>query len=260
MFRWIALSVCVTASFGQSPGDLFNRPPADVDRALRSRVTEFYQDHVEGKYRQAEALVAEDTKDYFYITNKPKYVSFELQGIEYSDGFTRARANVIVEQYLPLPYFANTPLKLASPSTWKLVDGQWFWYVDQSSIRETPFGKLRPGASPPPGSVTASLPPSIPTLKDMSFIFTQVKADKTTVTLKGEETERITITNTAQGGMNLSLMEVPPGIDAKLDKDNLGAGEKAVLTLRAGKGAQPGVIHVRVEQTNQVIAIQAGIQ
>jgi hypothetical protein len=259
MFRWSAVCVCISVSFAQGPADLFNRPPADVDRALRARITEFYQDHIDGKFRQAEALVAEDTKDYFYNSNKPKYLSFEIQGIEYSEEFTRAKANVMVEQYLMIAGY-DKPLKLASPSTWKLVDGQWFWYVDQTSVRETPFGKVKPGPTSSPGSATPSLPQSIPTIKDLSFIFTQVKADKTAVTLKSDETEQVTITNTAQGNMNLALMVVPPGIDAKLDKTNLGAGEKAVLTLRAGKSARPGVVSLRVEQTNQIISIEAGVQ
>ena len=49
MFRLFALSVCSVVCFAQTPADLFNRPPVEVDRALRARITEFYQDHVEGK-------------------------------------------------------------------------------------------------------------------------------------------------------------------------------------------------------------------
>jgi hypothetical protein len=42
------------------------RLPREVDQALRTRISEFYQDHGGGKFRQAEALVAAETKDYFY--------------------------------------------------------------------------------------------------------------------------------------------------------------------------------------------------
>jgi hypothetical protein len=41
---------------------------------------------------------------------------------------------------------------------------------------------------------------------------------------------------------------------------NIGAGEKGILTLRAGKDAKPGVLSLRVEQTNQVIPIQVKIE
>jgi len=35
----------------------FNRPPADVDQALRARINEFYDLHIKGLPRKAEALV-----------------------------------------------------------------------------------------------------------------------------------------------------------------------------------------------------------
>src|SRR5712691_2050487 len=67
----------------------FNRPPAGVDEALRARITAFYQLHVKGDFRHAEAYVAEDTKDFFYTNNKPQYLSFEIGRIDSSKNFTR---------------------------------------------------------------------------------------------------------------------------------------------------------------------------
>jgi hypothetical protein len=254
MLRSLALTVCAGVCFAQAPADLFNRPPADVDRALRARITEFYQDHVDGKFRQAEALVAEDTKDFFYTHNKPRYLSFEIQSINYSEGFTRAKATILCEQYVMIPGFTDKPLKVPTPSTWKVVDGQWYWYVDQEALRDSPFGKMTPG----PGASTGL--PALPSPNEMMFIFSQVKADKTAVSLKPGVPEQITLTNSAQGLLSLSLTGTVPGVDAKLDRMNLGAGEKAVMTLRAGGNAKPGVLSLRVEQTNQVIAIQVGIE
>jgi len=72
--RLILLAILSCSAWAQSDNP-FNRPPADVDQALRARITEFFQFHVTGEYRKAEALVAEDTKDYFYDHNKPKYLS-----------------------------------------------------------------------------------------------------------------------------------------------------------------------------------------
>jgi hypothetical protein len=40
---------------------------------------------------------------------------------------------------------------------------------------------------------------------------------------------------------------------------NIPAGEKAVVTLRAGAGAKPGVLSLQVEQTNQVFTIQVNV-
>jgi hypothetical protein len=224
-----------------------------VDRALRARISEFYQDHVDGKFRQADALVAEDTKDFYFASNKPKYLSFEIQRIDYSDAFTRAKATILCEQYVMMPGFANKPLKVPTPSTWKMVDGQWYWYVDQNALRQTPFGVMQPGAGAPSGL------PAIPSGKDMAFIFTQVKADKSVVSLKPGVEEQVTITNGAKGQVSLELTGKLPGVEVKLDRINLAAGEKAILTLRAGNDATPGVLSLRVEQTNQVIPIQVKI-
>ena len=51
---------------GQTSAPPAEAPPPEVDQALRARISEFYQDHVDGKFRQAEALVAAETKDSFY--------------------------------------------------------------------------------------------------------------------------------------------------------------------------------------------------
>jgi len=239
--------------FAQDPADLFNRPPADVDQALRARMNEFYQDHVEGKFRQAEALVAEDTRDFFYSGNKPKYLSFEIRRIDYSEGYTRAKATVLCEQYVLMPGFTDKPLKVPVPSTWKLVDSQWYWYVDPELLRQSPFGKLTAGAGGSSNGIR------IPRAEEMNFIFSQVKADKTAVSLKAGESDQVTISNSAQGQMSISILGAPPGVEVKLDRMDLKSGEKAVLTFRAGAGAKPGILSVRVEQTNQVIPIQVSV-
>jgi hypothetical protein len=60
--------------------------------------------------------------------------------------------------------------------------------------------------------------------------------------------------------LTLALTGKLPGVDVKLDHMNIGAGEKAIVALRAGTGAKPGVLSLRVEQTNQVIPIQVKIE
>ena len=254
-FMLLAASLCLA----QSPADLVNKPPADVDKALRERIAGFYRLQVDGKFRQAEALVAEDTKDYFYNQNKPKYLSFEIGQIVYSDEFRRAKATVLCEQEIPFPAFAGKPIKFPQASLWKLVDGAWYWYVDQSALRQTPFGVMTPGAGPaaPSGAVT---PPPMPSGADIDALvnrfMSQVKADKQAVALKVGESAQVTITNSAGGAMTLSLSVNAFGVEAKLDRTELKGGDKAILTLRAGEQAKPGVVTVRVEPTAQIIPIQ----
>jgi hypothetical protein len=256
MLRFILFAVFATGSFAQNAGDAFNKPPADVDQTLRARVTGFYDLHVKGEFRKAEAWVAEDAKDIYYSSSKTKYLSFEIGRIEYSDNFTRAKATVLCEQYIMLPGFMGKPFKVPIPSTWKLVDGTWFWYVDQDALRMTPFGKMNPG--PAQGSASSSIPAIPTTVPD--FIYKTVTADKESVTLKAGESERVTISNGAPGAMNISLSGSVPGVEVKLDRTVLNAGEKAVLTVQAGNEAKSGTLSIQVEQTNQVIPIQVAIR
>jgi hypothetical protein len=259
MLRLILLAVFASGSFAQNAGDASSQPPPDVDKALRARMTEFYDLHVKGEFRKAEALVADDTKDLYYSSDKTKYLSFEIKRIDYSDNFTRAKATVMCEQYLmmPLPGLLGKPVKVPMPSAWKLVDGTWYWYVDLDSGRTDPFGnKLgSPRVSAPAITSIPEIPTTVP-----DFIYQQVKADKASVALKAGESERVTITNGAPGAMNISLTGSVPGVEVKLDRTVLNTGEKAVLTVRAGHDAKPGVLSIQVEQTNQVIPIQVVIR
>ena len=71
--RFAGVGMCV----GQTSAPPAEAPSPEVDQALRARIAEFYQDHVGGKFRQAEALVAEETKDYFYSASQAPL--FELR-------------------------------------------------------------------------------------------------------------------------------------------------------------------------------------
>jgi hypothetical protein len=255
MLRTTLLALFAARLFAQAD-DPFNRPPADVDEALRARVHEFYQFHVKGDFRHAEALVAEDTKDFYYTHNKPQYLSAEISRIQYSDKFTKAKVTVLCEQFVMMPGFADKPLKVPTPSTWKLVDGKWYWYVDADALRDSPFGKMTPGQTPAKGGAPAL--PAIPDNAD--FLFTQVQLDKKSVTLLPGETETVTIANGAPGVMNLSLSAMLPGVEGKLDHPSLKPGEKATLTLRTVGNAKPGVINVVVEQTGQFLPIQVNVK
>ena len=62
---------------GQTSAPPAEASPPEVEQALCARIGEFYQDQVGGKFRQAEALVAEETKDYFYSASQAPL--FELR-------------------------------------------------------------------------------------------------------------------------------------------------------------------------------------
>jgi hypothetical protein len=254
MLRTAFLALFTAVAFAQNPADLFNKPPAEVDEALRARIKEFHQYHVTQEFRKAEKLVAEDSQDFFYVHNKPHYLSFEIRSITYSDNFTKARAVVLCEQFVAMPGFTDKPMQVPTPSTWKLVDGKWYWYVDKAQFDKTPFGKLTAG---PNAATPTGLPAAIPTTAD--FAMNLVKADRQSVTVKPGQAEQVTITNGAAGYMNLAIQGAVPGVEATLDRTVLKAGEKAVLTLKPGENAKSGALEIRVVQTSELIPIRVSV-
>jgi hypothetical protein len=260
--RFPILVLCAGVLCAQNAADLFNKPPAKVDKALRARISEFYEDHVKQEFRKAEALVAEDTKNFFYSQNKPAYLSFDISRIDYSDNFTRAKATVVCEQYVMVPGFADKPMKVPVPSTWKLVKGKWYWYVDQS-VWHTPWGDMKPGTHGARASATPA--PSLPPIPDSpeaaaALFLNKVRSDKSSVNLKPGQAEEVTFTNTSSGPMTLTIPIPLKGVETKFDPAEMKTGEKAKLVLRAGEGAKSGVLKVKVEQTGETIPIQVAIQ
>jgi hypothetical protein len=249
-----ALFAAVLAA--QDPGELFHKPPADVDKALRARVSEFFELHVKGDFRHAEALVAEDTKDYFYNNNKPRYLSFDISTVKYNDDFTRAQVTVMCEQIVRFPGFPTTPMKVPTPSTWEIEDGKWVWYVDQSKIATSPLGiKMTPG--PPSSNSGAPALGSVPTLDQFYAAF---KADKDAVTLEAGGSDQVTISNSSPGSITVQLLGAIAGIEAKFDQTKVKSGDKAVLSLRAGAGAKSGTLQVRIDPLGKVIPIQVSVK
>jgi hypothetical protein len=257
--RQIAI-VALFASFAaaQDPADLFNRAPKSVDEALRARIDEFYQASVKGEFRKAEALVAEDTKDFFYNHNKPRMLSFEIGRIEYSGGYTRAKALVIEEQYVMFPGFAGKPMKIPTPSYWKIEDGKWCWYVDQAKLNETPFGVMKPGPTKAgdtsPSAVLASLP------TDAAQLMNMVRADKSEVSLRSGDSERIVIDNAMKGPVTVSVQGRLEGIEAAFDRETIPAGEKATLTLKAADSAKSGTLTVRAMPLGNAMPIHVTVK
>jgi hypothetical protein len=241
----------------QTAADLFNKPPADVDRALRARINEFYDDHVKGQYRKAEGLVAEDTKDYFYAGNKPHYLSFELVSIKYSDDFKKAEALLKVEQRVVLPGFDGKPMIFPIPSFWKLENGDWYWYVDKERMYDSPFGRMTPGAFPDQTGKPAEMPTIATSLQQF---YSMVKADKNEVKLAPGASTEVTISNSSPGPITLTARSSTPGIEAHLDQAQVKAGEHAALTIHASSAALSGSIEVQVQPTGQVISIKTTIQ
>jgi hypothetical protein len=249
MHRIALLAMFATAVFAQKEPKAPPKPPARVDEALRARINEFYQYHVTEEYRKAEKLVAEDSQDFYYAHNKPHYLSFQITSIEYLDHFTKAKVRTMCEQYFHGIGFEGRPMKSPSTSTWKLVNGKWFWYLDPEELSRGPMGKMANGGLK---AGAGAVPPAIPTSID--FVLNKVKLDRTSIVLKPEETQQLTVTNTAPGTMTLVLTQTLPGIEVNVDNPVMKSGEKAVVTLKANENPHSGTMSFRVDPTGEVLA------
>ena len=255
------LVLATAALWAQTAAQKGPEPPPDVDKALRARVNEFCELHKQGKFRQAEQMVADDTRDYFYNSGKPRYVSYELQSVKYNEDFTRATAMVICEHYLPAPGFQGKTVKLLTPFNWKIENGQWMWYVDKDAMLMTPFGKMslapRTGDTNTPPAPGAPQPPPIPATVDQ--FFSLIKADKTALSLKPGASDQVVISNGTPGLVSLEIAQQVPGVEARLEAAAIPSGGKAVLTAHAGQQATSGVIVLRVKPIGPRITIQVTV-
>ncbi|MGI8988635.1 MAG: hypothetical protein ACR2I2_03490 [Bryobacteraceae bacterium] len=253
----LPLCLLILPCAAQNPADLFKKAPPNVDQALRERIAAFYQDHVDGKFRQAEQLVAEDSKDGFYAANKPNITQFRLERIEYSDDFTKAKATIVGTMVIMIMGFGDKPRDVPFPSYWKVENGRWCWYINYDAARNTPFGrapeKSGAQAQADPRAMMGAAP-------DLKAILSGVKADKGAVTLNGAGAEdTVTITNNLKGIVTVKPERSDyPGLEISLNSSVLNAGETAIVTFRAtgaGKTVN-GPVRLTVQPTNQTIVIQ----
>lgn len=222
------------AAWAQAPADSFDKAPADVEDALRARIAGFYQAHVDHKFRQADQYVAEDTKDFYYEANKPAYMSFRIDKISYSDNFTKAKAVVICKMHVTMLGMADLVSEVPTPSTWKLENGAWYWYVDQKSGRETPFGHWSPQ-----GSSTGAMP-SMAGAPDVQSLQKMVEVDRKSVELSASSPSSAEVTVSSKIAVTLRVEALKvPGLEVSLDRTELAAGEQAKLTFRSEPQPDP---------------------
>jgi len=246
----------------QGPVDLFQQAPPDVDTALRERVTKFYQAHVDGKPRLADQYVAEDSKDYFFEAPKPRYKGFELSRILYSDNFTRAKVTVICGAEMLVPIGGmRIPAKIPATTTWKLVNGLWFWYYQPTETIATPWGTMKQGKDTK--DVAGLPPPPLPQGKELEALQHMVHADKTRVQLAADvkSSAEVSIAHAMPGSVSLALVNPHvPGLHAKLDRGVLNVKQSARLSIWYIPPSQgpkpPATIEVHVAPLDLVIAIR----
>jgi len=226
------LAAC-SLGFGQESSDLFEKAPPPIDEALRARVDKFYQAHVDGKFREAFALVADDSQDAFFATSKAQFKKCETIRINWSEQFTKAK---VVESCDGEFRFHGqaVPVKRPMTSDWKLVDGQWYWcFVNRDTV-PTPFSPT--GFTPVTGATPTSDPSKLPSSDEVNAlaagILQRVKVDKTTIKLRSDESSKdeLHIRNDMPGAISFTVGEVAlPGLKITPAKTELRANEETTV-------------------------------
>jgi hypothetical protein len=267
MSRAYLLLLLISGLQAQTASNVFDKAPPDVDAALRDRISKFYQAHVDKKFRLADQYVAEDSKDVFFAASKPSCMAFKIDSIVYSDNFTKAKSTVLCKQVLPFPGFGEEPMDLPNPDTWKVENGEWFWYLDLSRGRDTPWGHKDFTADKPgeiPGDIKDLKAKADPAAV-MAKLRTSVKADKSAVRLSAQQVSDEVLISCAMDGISLRLDNaVAPGLKVTLDRTELKAGEQAKVTFQftpLQNGApRPQEVRVLVSPIGVVIPIEVSFQ
>lgn len=226
-FCFLAVFAWTNYCFGQSPTDLFSKAPPAVDAALRERVQAFYQAQSEGKFREAEKLVAEESKDAYFEADKRRCRKFEIVKINYTENFTKATALTNCDTDMLMPPKGVIRVTMPTSTIWVVQQENWYWTVPVRKNRDTAFGKMTPGAGE--DEVV-----KIPTGPSPEQLQKMVTADRTRIQLNpgGVATELVKIKNSMNGTVKLRLQTTgSEDLQISLDKSELKLNEEAVLTI-----------------------------
>src|SRR5215471_6994431 len=124
-------------AFGQVPAP---QPSPESDAALRARVSEFFQDFVDGKFRAAMDLVAEDTQEEYFASGKAEIKEFKITKINYEPDLQKANVVLLVKRVWNIqghPENVDTDMS----TVWILEKGKWVWtHQRDPNLWDTPMG------------------------------------------------------------------------------------------------------------------------
>jgi hypothetical protein len=262
----VVLLAAPLLSLAQAPA-----PPAEVDQALRAQATAFLKYQMEGNFRKAYELVAEDSQDYYLGAAKEKSASVELQKIEYSDNFSKAAVTSASKRTLMME---GRPIEIPSGriDRWKLENGQWKWYHDASKdVVMTVVGPT-PVTTPGPGPSAAQAPklPKEITPETAAEAIKRVPAPASKVptlsrqtmpfTVGRESTEEIVFHNNSPGEIRVDadLIADFPGFVVQPKKFQLKAQEETTFKVTyhpSDKGVFSAVLRLTIQPFEREVRV-----
>jgi len=266
MVRWFLFTLVAVSAWSQTTAPA----PSEAESRLRARVDKFYSLLQEGRtsvksLRQAEELVAADTKDQYYVAKKPDIREYHIASVELFDGGQKARvvvtAKVVVMMVGAGPQEFTVPVK----STWKLENGEWMFYMDPVSLEDTPFGKMyseKSGDAPGPPPDLAALMANKPSVASLQ---SKVKIDRTVVVLTREApVQSVTISNDLSGPIDITMDDLSkkiPGLTVSLGAARVEGGKSAEIKLEAAPGATvSATVHLFITPLGNEFDVQVKTQ
>ena len=227
-------------------------------QALIGRVQQYYQMMVDKKYRQAEAFVADDTKEDYYGGKKPDIKGFDIMTV--TVGQNGSTATVIIKaKVVTLMMGAGAQIfEMASPTNWKIENGLWCLYLPEEVRNGTPFGKMKNGSS---ASGLADFMNGKGRAPEVAALMGQVSIDKTAVGLTRAKPEQSAIIqNGLPGPLDLRLdphVATIKGLTVTVDKVHLESGQKATVVVRwNGVGRISDVVGITASPINRSLDIE----
>jgi hypothetical protein len=214
--------------------------PEKVDKALRARVNEFFQYHVDGNLRKAMDLVADETKDEYFASGKMVLKSFTLDDVKYSDKFDKATVTCTVVRDWEIRMQHNQ-VTIPMVTTWKIEHGKWVWYHDKQGEWLTPMGPSDYKAITRNSDGTVNVPKInqdsvLAAAKQILDGSNLNGVDKLDVRFDDGKagTDQVHLHNAAQGAVQVEMtpMEPVPGLTFAFDKLNVNAGDTATLSFK----------------------------
>jgi hypothetical protein len=232
-----ALFLLPLAVLAQTPSPA---PPPEVDQALRARVSEFFQYHVEGKFSKAYEMVADDTKEYYFATQKVQFVNFKIDSVKFSNDFTNAEVDLTAQRtWRPRHDFPEVAVTEQMHTTWKIENGKWMWYDHTRPTWITPFGPSDTAALQKSTTATGAAPDLSPEkMQELAKTILQPQQsplDRAEVVLPLDKVsaEQVVFHNSQPGEVKIYLNDSSKiaGFSAEADKTAVGPGQDAVIKI-----------------------------
>ncbi len=242
-----------------APAQTVRQAPPGVEEALRARVDQFYTYFRDAKFRRAEGLVAEESKDTFYTMSKSPISGFKVESVDFDDSFQSAKVRVLCESNTPRT--SGMGMYIPVTGKWKLLEGDWYLVIEPRTT--TPFGPTVKRESQELRRTARLEPKGAATLEALKGAFS-VEPQKLVFPLRGDPvTQTVTVKNSLPGDLKMEIEGSDlPGMQLDFSDNRLPAKSDIAIQFKYDpkKGELRGTrqirIHVQPLNQTKIILLQ----